>query len=115
MTDRVFTLPVIYWPSRTGVHWWPNFREAEVRRDLDLVAMSGLTSLALELDWGYFQPEPGRLAASALHNLSAVLRIAADLNLSSQITAAPAMAGGLLWLPSWALDPFGESPQDVLV
>lgn len=103
MELTVFSLSIPYWPAESAIYWWENFRRDEVTRDFQLAASLHLRHLSVSLLWSDFQPDPGRLALTALHSLETTLTVAEDFQMQLSIVVFPVKQGDLLCAPSWAL------------
>ena len=51
-----FCLGVNYWPSRTGINIWKDWRPEEIDRDFALMAATGVRVVRMFLVWDDFQP-----------------------------------------------------------
>lgn len=96
-----FLLPVSYWPRRTGIFWWDDFRRDEVVRELHLAAAAGVSQLHVTLPWQVFQPHSTRLSVTAMRDLEALLRVAADLGICCLVAMTAATLHGVPTVPTW--------------
>src|SRR5205814_10134251 len=106
--QSIFQSRVAYWPSRTGIFWWEDFRREEVARDFDLAAELGLTCLVISLVWQDFQPEVGRISLPAMRSLERVLDLAADRAICLVPTLFPLRLLSVVSVPEWTLELQGE-------
>src|SRR5690606_31335763 len=96
--DPVLPLGVNYWPASCGVEMWPQWPEAEIRADLDLVKQLGLNCVRFFLRWQDFEPQAGEYDETPFTRLADLLRWHEERGL----LAHPAlfvgyMSGGIFW------------------
>ncbi|MGE5263915.1 MAG: glycoside hydrolase 5 family protein [Acidobacteriota bacterium] len=111
--DAPFVLGVNYWPRRKAMGWWSQFDAVEVREEFAVIRELGLTLVRIFLLWEDFQPAPDRVSSRALEHLGAVCDIAADLQLSLDVTFFTGHMSGPNWAPGWMLDPDKPLPPRV--
>jgi endo-1,4-beta-mannosidase len=99
--SQSFTLGVNYWPRRKAMYWWSQFDAGEVREDFALIRELGLKVVRLFLLWNDFQPEPTGVSKTALQNFVKVADIAAENNLSLDVTFFTGHMSGPNWCPRW--------------
>ncbi|HUQ42135.1 MAG TPA: hypothetical protein VM052_06520 [Candidatus Limnocylindrales bacterium] len=99
-----YDVGINYWPARTGMRWWRDFRADEFARDARKIAESGATSLRVFLLWEDFQPQPDRVSDEALGHLVTVAGIADANGLSLIPTLFTGHMSGANWIPRWATE-----------
>jgi endo-1,4-beta-mannosidase len=103
MTDP-FILGVNYWPRCKAMYWWSDFDLGEVRDEFALIASLGMNVVRVFLLWDDFQPTPDAVSTECLNNLTAVCDVAAQNNLSLDVTFFTGHMSGPNWTPRWLLD-----------
>jgi hypothetical protein len=101
LVKHQFLLPVSYWPERSAVYWWHDFRSDEVVREFNLASAAGATLLQLTLPWDVSQPYSERVSLGLMRDLESVLRIAADSGVRCLLSIAVASVFDVLTLPHW--------------
>ena len=99
-----FSLGVNYLPRRSAMAMWRSFDAGEVGEDFARIAALGLDTVRLFLRWDDFQPAPDQVDPVMLDRLEAVVALAADRGLRTVPVLSCGHAGGVNWLPAWALD-----------
>ena len=99
-----YDVGINYWPARTGMRWWREFRADEFARDARKIAESGATSVRVFLLWEDFQPRPDRISDEALGHLVTVAGIADANGLSLIPTLFTGHMSGANWIPRWATE-----------
>lgn len=113
MTAQPFLLGVNYWPRRKAMGWWSDFDPAEVREEFSDIRRMGLGLVRIFLLWDDFQPTPDSVSPGALADLRTVCDLAADLELSLDITFFTGHMSGPSWAPGWLLTPGEPMPPGV--
>ncbi len=108
--DR-FRVGVNYWPGRTAMRWWTSFDAAEVRRDFDRIAATGLDSVRIFLTWEDFQPTPDSVNRQSLERLVDVADLATDASLALMPTLFTGHMSGVNWIPAWGLGPVDQKQR----
>lgn len=108
-----FILGVNYWPRRKAMYWWSDFDSGEVREEFALIRELGLSIVRIFLLWDDWQPLPDYVSHRALDDLVIVCDIAADLDLSLDITFFTGHMSGPNWIPRWLLRPAEPKPAGV--
>lgn len=98
-----FLLGVNYWPRRKAMYWWSDFDAGEVREEFALISDLGLSLVRIFLLWDDFQPDPKRIDLDALAHLETVCEIAAESQLSLDVTFFTGHMSGPNWAPRWLL------------
>jgi endo-1,4-beta-mannosidase len=109
-----FVLGVNYWPRRKAMYWWPHFDAGEVREEFALIRELGLKLVRIFLLWDDFQPAPDTVSRERLKDLATVCDIAADNQLSLDVTFFTGHMSGPNWAPRWLLDPAASSRLQVV-
>ncbi|MFE0024222.1 cellulase family glycosylhydrolase [Amycolatopsis sp. NPDC059021] len=98
---RAFRLGVNYTPSTRWFHMWQDWRERDLRRDLDDIAKLGLDHIRMMLLWSDFQPEPNLISGEKLDRLHEFLDYAGDAGLDVEITVFNGHISARYWTPNW--------------
>ncbi|MGW3961192.1 glycoside hydrolase 5 family protein [Amycolatopsis sp. NPDC005003] len=98
---RAFRLGVNYTPSTRWFHMWEDWREDDLRRDLDDIAAIGLDHLRLMLLWSAFQPEPALVSGEKLDRLHRFLDLAGAAGLDVEVTVFNGHISARYWTPNW--------------
>ncbi len=99
-----FSLGVNYWPRGSAMAMWRRFDAGETGEDFARIAGLGLDSVRFFLRWDEFQPQADALDSVMLERLETVVTLAGDAGLRAVPTLFCGHAGGINWLPAWALD-----------
>ena len=108
-----FILGVNYWPRKKAMYWWANFDEDEVKEEFEIIRSIGLNQVRIFLLWEDWQPRPDRVSSNCLNNLEKVCNIAAENELSLNVTFFTGHMSGPNWVPEWMLK--RKSPKPVRV
>lgn len=95
------------------MYWWLAGDRDGIRRDFDLLAAFGFRSLSLPLPWIDFQQRADAVAGGPMRRLETVLEELEASDLRVTLGLLPALAGLLLTLPHWALDPWTMGEREV--
>ena len=98
---RAFRLGVNYTPSTRWFHVWEDWREEDLRRDLDDIAALGLDHIRIMLLWSAFQPEPHLISGQKLDRLSRFLDLAGAAGLDVEVTVFNGHISARYWTPNW--------------
>jgi len=98
---RAFRLGVNYTPSTRWFHMWEDWREADLRRDLDDIAALGLDHIRIMLLWSAFQPEPNLVSGEKLDRLEQFLGYADAAGLDVEVTVFNGHISARYWTPNW--------------
>ena len=98
---RAFRLGVNYTPSTRWFHMWEDWRETDLRRDLDDIAALGLDHIRVMLLWSAFQPEPALVSGEKLDRLSRFLDLAGAAGLDVEVTVFNGHISARYWTPNW--------------
>ncbi|WP_328643942.1 cellulase family glycosylhydrolase [Amycolatopsis sp. NBC_00348] len=98
---RPFRLGVNYTPSTRWFHMWEDWREADLRRDLDDIAALGLDHIRMMLLWSAFQPEPHLVSGEKLDRLHRFLDLAGAAGLDVEVTVFNGHISARYWTPNW--------------
>lgn len=102
--SEAFKLGVNYWPRQKAMYWWKDFDAGEVREEFALLAELKLSLVRMFLLWEDFQPTPTSVSVEGLRNLVTVADIAAEHQLSLDVTFFTGHMSGPNWAPRWMLD-----------
>ncbi|RJQ70150.1 hypothetical protein D5S17_29550 [Pseudonocardiaceae bacterium YIM PH 21723] len=98
---RRVRLGVNYTPSTRWFHMWQDFREDDLRRDLDDIAVLGLDHIRLMLLWSEFQPEPRLISGEKLDRLARFFELADAAGLDVDVTTFNGHISARYWTPNW--------------
>ncbi|MBV8172776.1 MAG: cellulase family glycosylhydrolase [Candidatus Eremiobacteraeota bacterium] len=107
--SEAFRLGVNYWPARSAMRWWSEFKRDEVARDFDRIRTSGCTCVRIFLLWEEFQPTAERASGKHLDMLRLVAQLAASMDLRLIVTLFTGHMSGANFIPPWALHTGAES------
>jgi hypothetical protein len=99
-----FSLGVNYWPHGSGTAMWRRFDAGEIREDFARIASLGLDTVRFFVRWDEFQPRIDTPDAQMLERLETVVDLAAEAGLLTVPVLFCGHAGGMNWLPAWAVD-----------
>jgi endo-1,4-beta-mannosidase len=102
MNER-FVTGVNYWPRRKAMRMWSDFDGPEIRDGFALIRAYGMNLVRIFLLWDDFQPEPDRVSTTAMNHFAEVCDIAADNDLSLDVTFFTGHMSGPNWAPRWLL------------
>jgi endo-1,4-beta-mannosidase len=110
-TSGPFRLGVNYWPASSAMAWWSRFDRAEVTRDIERVAATGMDSVRLFLLWEAFQPSSDGVDREMLVRLVEVADIAEAAGVRIVPTLFTGHMSGVNWIPGWALGGSRRDPR----
>ncbi len=113
MPQEPFILGVNYWPRRKAMYWWSDFDAGEVREEFEVIRSLGLSLVRIFLLWEDWQPTPGEVDPQMLEHLQTVCDLAADLELSIDVTFFVGHMSGPSWVPPWMLQAERPVPAGV--
>jgi endo-1,4-beta-mannosidase len=112
--QRPFLLGVNYWPRCKAMYCWSNFDADEVRREFHDIRTMGFGLVRIFLLWESFQPTATGVERQALADLAAVCDIAAESDLTLDVTFFTGHMSGPNWVPAWLLRSVEPRPTGVL-
>lgn len=104
-----FPLGINYWPARTAMRWWSEFKRDEVARDFERIRESGCTCVRVFLLWEDFQPAIDQISGRHVDLLRVVTQLATSMDLLLIVTLFTGHMSGANWIPGWAVRPSNGS------
>ncbi|MEO3741930.1 cellulase family glycosylhydrolase [Plantactinospora sp. B5E13] len=101
---------VNYLPSRDWWYAWVDWNEADLARDLDVIAGLGFDHIRIQCLWPLFQPNPAYVSSAMLNRLVRLLDLAGARGLAVCPTVLDGWLSGFDFRPAWLrdADPFTD-------
>ncbi|MEE6257762.1 glycoside hydrolase 5 family protein [Plantactinospora sonchi] len=101
---------VNYLPSRDWWYAWVDWNEADLARDLDVIAGLGFDHIRIQCLWPLFQPNPAYVSPAMLNRLVRLLDLAEARGLAVCPTVLDGWLSGFDFRPAWLrdADPFTD-------
>ena len=72
---------VNYIPSGSWLHFWIDFDEERVRKDLENIKKIGADHIRAHLLWHYFQPNAGYMSTTCMKNLERFIALCEEYDI----------------------------------
>ncbi|MEV6966986.1 hypothetical protein AB0M47_17915 [Hamadaea sp. NPDC051192] len=101
---------VNYLPSRDWWYAWVDWNDADIARDLDVIAGLGFDHIRIQCLWPLFQPNPAHISPVLLSRLVRLLDLAHERGLAVCPTVLDGWLSGFDFRPAWLrdADPFTD-------
>jgi endo-1,4-beta-mannosidase len=104
-----FELGINYWPRRSAMYMWRDFKLAEVRDEMVQIADMGFDVVRVFALTQDFLPGPRTVATDMVSRLVDLVRAAKDAGLRVVPTFIVINMSGRMWWPEWMVDANGRT------
>ena len=94
---------VNYIPSGSWLHFWIDFDEERVRKDLENIKKIGADHIRAHLLWHYFQPNAGYMSTTCLKNLERFTALCEEYDIDFFLSLFTGFMSGMWFVPPWII------------